>query len=107
MHSPFNLRPLAAAIALLCASAGAIAAPPSQADLVKLVEQLSQRMEKLEQRNADLERELRASRAPHAAPQTPTASAIEQRVQALEAHQVQMERSLESDTIRTWCASSA
>lgn len=84
------LKPLAAAL-LLCA-AGAANAAPSMDDLARTVQQLNQRLEKLEQRNAELERELRAGQA--AAPAT-----VEQRIQKLEAQQAQVTQSLEADTL--------
>ena len=87
------------ALALFCAIGSAVAAPPSQADLVRLVEKLNQRMERLEQRNAELERELRNDRAPQASGKTPGAADVEKRVQALETRQEEVARSLESDTI--------
>lgn len=98
MRSPFPRKPLAVAIALLCVAGAAAAAPPPQADL-RLVEKLNRRMERLEQRNAELERELRNTRAQQADPKTPAAADIEKRVQTLEAQQSQVARSLDSDTI--------
>jgi high affinity Mn2+ porin len=95
MRTPSRMKPLALAAALFCVAAGAMAGPPSQADLLKLVEKLNQRMERLEQRNADLERELRGSRAQ----QTPPAADLDKRLQVLEQHQEGIARSLESDTI--------
>jgi high affinity Mn2+ porin len=95
MHISSPLKPLALAAALLCA-AGSAGAAPAQADLAKLLEKLNQRVERLEQRNAELERELRAGRAVQvAAP----ASDVEKRVQTLEKQQEQLARSLESDAI--------
>src|SRR3990167_1734467 len=61
MRVSWPMKSPAAAVALLYASVSAAAAPPSQTDLVRLVEQLNQRMERLEQHNAELERELGAS----------------------------------------------
>ena len=94
MQLSMRLRPLALAAALLCAG-GAHAAPPSQADLIKQIEKLSQRMERLEQRNAELERELRDSRKQPAVP----AAELEQRLKALEQNQEGIAKSLESDAI--------
>lgn len=99
MVHPFSLKPLALAAALLCAAAsGANAAAPSQADLLTLVEKLNQRMERLEQRNAELEQELRAGGRQR---QTKGASErdVERRVLALEKQQENLTRSLDSDTI--------
>lgn len=85
------------AAALLCGASGALAAQPTQADLIRMLEKLNQRVEKLEQRNAELERELRDSRAQQQ--QAAPAAAIEQRVQALEQQQDRIAKGLESDTI--------
>lgn len=98
MRHPLPLKPLALA-ALLCVAGAASAAAPSQADLVRLVEKLNQRMELLEQRNAVLERELRDGRAPQPPVRAASGSDVEQRVQVLEKQQEQMARSLESDAI--------
>ncbi|HJV83475.1 carbohydrate porin [Noviherbaspirillum sp.] len=91
-----QLKPLAIAVALICAAGGAHAAPQSQAELIKLIEKLNQRMERLEQRNAALERELRDSRKQ--AQQGPAAE-VEKRLKALEQHQEGIAMGLESDTI--------
>jgi len=99
MSISLPLKPRALAFALSCAMGSAVAAPLSQADLMQLVDRLNQRMERLEQRNAELERELHKDRAPQAASTTPAAAKVEQRVQALEAQQAEVSRSLESDTI--------
>ncbi|NVD97013.1 carbohydrate porin [Massilia sp. BJB1822] len=85
---------LALGAALLCAAAGAQAAP-SQAELIKLLEKLNQRVERLEQRNTELERELRAAHAP----QSQAAANVEERVQVLEKQQESLARSLETDAI--------
>lgn len=94
MFSRPSLKPLAAAIALICAAGSTAAATPSEKDLARMVQQLNQRMEKLEQRNAELERELRNSRA-----QPPAASTTEQRIQKLEEQQARVAQSLEADTL--------
>ncbi len=95
MRRLIPMKPLALAAALLCA-AGSAAAAPSQAELVKLLEKLNQRVERLEQRNAELERELRTNRTQA---QTAAGGNVEQRVQALEKQQETLARSLESDNI--------
>lgn len=97
MCCPALLKPLVAAVAFALAAGSAVAAPPSNVELVQLLEKLNQRVEKLEQRNAELERELRANRAQEA--HAPAAADIEKRVQTLEAHQAHVEKSLESSTI--------
>lgn len=99
MRISWPLKSLAAAVALLYSAVSAVAAPPSQTDLVRLVEQLNQRMERLEQRNAELEHEPRNSRAQQTNAKTPAATDIEKRLQALEVQQAQVASSLESDTI--------
>ncbi|MDC8756639.1 carbohydrate porin [Janthinobacterium fluminis] len=96
MRISFALKPLAAA-ALLCAASGAGAASHGARELQQLVAKLGERMERLEQRNAELERELRASRA--AAPAAPAPAAIEQRVTALESQQARTAAGLDSDRL--------
>ena len=96
MRARFQLKPLALAAALFCAVGGAHAAPPSQGELIKLMEKLNQRMERLEQRNAELERELRDSRKQR--PAAPAAD-VEKRLQTLEQQQESIAKSLESDAI--------
>ncbi|MGE5649860.1 carbohydrate porin [Noviherbaspirillum sp. UKPF54] len=88
-------KPLALAAALLCGASGAVAAPPTQAELIRMLEKLNQRVERLELRNADLERELRDSRALPQAAQP----AVEQRLQTLEQHQERIAKGLENDSI--------
>lgn len=98
MRRPLPLKPLALAVALLCAGSGANAAP-SQAELVKLLEKLNQRVERLEQRNAELERELRGGGVQQRHAGNAPGSDVEKRVQALERQQEDMVRSLENDTL--------
>jgi len=99
MRAPLPLKPLAAMVALLCASVGAAAAGPTTDDLQLLVEKLNQRMEKLEQRNADLERELRGAH-PSQKKAVPSATVdVEKRIQALEAQQARTSESLDSDRL--------
>ncbi|GAB3543724.1 hypothetical protein GCM10027343_17590 [Noviherbaspirillum agri] len=97
MHPALPLKPLALAAALFCVGSNAIAAP-SQAELIKILEKLNQRVERLEQRNAELERELSASSPQQRQAGTPE-SDVERRVQALEKQQENLARSLESDNI--------
>lgn len=89
-------KPLALAAALFSAIGCAHAAAPSQADLIKLLEKLNQRMERLEQRNAELERELRDTRKQQ---QTAPAANVEKRLQTLEQQQDNIAKSLDSDRI--------
>ena len=87
-----------AAVLSLGAAGGAHAA--TNAQLANLLEKLNQRMQKLEQVNADLQRELSASRATApAAVQAPAALAVEQRLQALEQQQTLLNQSLETEFI--------
>jgi high affinity Mn2+ porin len=99
MQFPLSMKPLAFAVTLFCAWGNASAAPPSAANLARLVQQLNQRMERLEQRNAELERELLSSRTQQDQPQASPAAEIEKRVQTLEANQTRVIKGLESDTI--------
>lgn len=102
MRSSMLLKPMALALALMCANSGALAATPAKsgkANLANALEQLNQRMEKLEQRNAELERELQASRAQQAIAKPAAAAEMEQRVQTLEAQQTQVVRALDKETI--------
>lgn len=96
MRGHLQRKPLALAAALFCAAGAAHAAPPSAAELTRLVEKLNQRMERLEQRNTELERELRDSRKPAQA--TPS-TGIEKRLQLLEQQQEGIAKSLDSDTL--------
>ncbi len=94
-----SLKPLVAGVALLCA-AGSAAAVPSTDDLARMLQQLNQRLEKLEQRNVELERELHANQAQAAPnPSTGTSSTVEQRIQQLEAQQARVAQGLGSDTL--------
>lgn len=90
MARAFPARPLAAAV--LFALAHPAVAAPGQAELAKLLEQLTARLERVEQRNAQLEAELRAVKGQPAA-------AMEQRLQALEQEQKRVAESLETDTV--------
>ncbi len=100
MRCPPPLKTLVVATALaLGAAGGASAATNTQLD--KLLEQLNQRVQKLEQANADLQRELAARRAGVAATQAPASgpTALERRLLALEQQQTVLAHSLEQDTI--------
>lgn len=102
MRRALSMKPLALAAALLCATGGANAAPPSQAELIQLLEKLNDRVERLERRNAELERELRTGRAQQTQQHqagTASDSDVEKRIQALEKQQESLARSLENDTI--------
>lgn len=87
---PFKPKPLASILAgiLLAGALPAFAAEPSQAELLKEMRRLTERMEKLEARNAELEKKAQL---------TPTELA--QRVKALEENNARMETALESDRL--------
>lgn len=96
MGIPLPLKPWVVAIALLGTATSVIGAPsPSADDLQQMLVTLNQRMERLEQRNAELERELHAIRV------VPTSATteIEKRVQTLETQQATTMESLQSDTL--------
>lgn len=84
------LKPLALAAALMAASGTAAAADPTQTELIQELKQLSARLEKIEKRNAELEKRLEA-----AAP----SGALEQRVKSLEESRAGVEKGLESENI--------
>jgi len=84
-RSPLQWALLAAALL----SGPALAEQPLSADLRSLLDKLNARIEKLEQRNAELERQI----------DKPGAKAIEKRLQALEATQAGIDKGLESDSI--------
>ena len=97
MRCPLPLNALALSLALGLAGA-AHAAKPAQ--LAELLKQLTERVNKLEAANAQLQRELAASRAaPPATLAMVPSRQLEQRVQALEQQQTQLADSLEGDTI--------
>lgn len=91
---PFKPKHLAAALAgvILAGALPAFAASPSQADLIKELRRLSERLETLETRNAELEKKLQA---PSAAPD----ALLAQRIKALEENNVRTESALDSDRL--------
>ncbi|MDO8770039.1 MAG: carbohydrate porin [Burkholderiaceae bacterium] len=98
MRCPLPLKTLVVATALgLGAAGGASAATNTQ--LAELLEKLNQRVQKLEQANADLQRELAASRAVAVTAPAPATPAMEKRLQALEQQQTVLAESLDKDTI--------
>lgn len=97
MRCPLPLNVLVLSLAL-GASGAAQAAKPAQ--LAQLLKQLTERVNKLEVANAQLQRELAATRATAATPTAVVApTKLEQRVQALEQQQTRLADSLERDTI--------
>jgi high affinity Mn2+ porin len=95
-----KLRMKSVALAVLLSAglaSGADAA--SNAELAALLDKLNRRVDKLEQDNARLQRELAASRAAPTAVAAAPAPALEQRVQVLEQQQAQLHKSLDADTI--------
>ncbi len=91
MAGPVVLRALVLGSALLVAQG--VAATPTEDNLVKLVRQLSERLEKLERRNAELEQRLNAAMPDSAAAEN------EKRLRALEKTQQEIARGLDVDTI--------
>jgi hypothetical protein len=97
MRCPLPLQTVALALAL---GLGGSAHAATNAQLAELLQQLNARVNKLEQANADLQRELAASRASTAqAAASPQSAPLERRVQALEQHQTLLADSLDRDTI--------
>src|SRR3989338_6161979 len=91
---PFKYKHLAAALAgvMLAGALPAYAAGPSQAELMKELHRLSERLEKLETRNAELEKK---AQTPPAKPEAELA----QRIKALEENNARMESALDSDRL--------
>ncbi|MFN3397721.1 MAG: carbohydrate porin [Sulfurimicrobium sp.] len=91
---PFKPGYLAASLAgiMLASSLPAVAAEPSQSELLKELRRLSERMEKLEARNAELEKKLQST------PAKPDEE-LAQRVKTLEENNARMETALESDRL--------
>jgi len=98
MRCPLPLKTVVLALAL---GLGGGAHAATNAQLAELLQQLSQRVNKLEQANAELQRELTATRtaAAQSAAAAPQAAPLERRVQALEQQQAQLADSMEQDTI--------
>lgn len=85
----FTRRHLAMAITLIFAS-GAASAANSEDELMRELKRLSARLEKIEQRNAELEKKLEATAAP---------AAMEQRVKSLEEGQARVAKGLDDENI--------
>ncbi|WP_066704852.1 carbohydrate porin [Curvibacter delicatus] len=87
-------------LVLACAALLAVPAwaAPSQEELLQLLTKLSQRLDQLEKRNSELEKQLQSQQARAAAPVAPS-PALEQRVQQLEQAQVKIDKGLESESI--------
>lgn len=77
--------------ALLCAGNGAQAETAVDARLMELVQKLNDRVERLERRNAELEKQI--------APQTAPTAEIDRRLRSLEHANAQLEKSLDSESI--------
>lgn len=92
MACPLPLTSMAFAVALGLGTAGGAHAA-TNAQLSDLLEKLNERVQRLEQVNADLQRKLTTRDAA-----TP-ATVMEQRLQMLEQHHTTLSRSLETDTI--------
>ncbi len=91
---PFKHKHLAAALAsvMLAGALPAFAAGLPQAELLKELRRLSERLEKLETRNTELEKK---AQTPSTAPDTKLA----QRIKMLEEHNARMETALDSDRL--------
>lgn len=91
------LTPSVLALAIAAALGNAVAAPLSSVELERQLQQLTARMEKLEQRNTALEDELRATRAQK--DRGAVATGIDQRVLVLEQQQQRIDQGLQSDRL--------
>jgi hypothetical protein len=80
------------AAAVLLVGAAPACAERADANLLELIEKLAQRLEILEKRNAELEKQVQGGRAQ-------PAPGIEQRVQALEENNAKISKGLESENI--------
>lgn len=85
--------------ALLGVGSASSAGATTSAELAAMLEQLSARVLRLEQANAELQRQLAASRAAGPVSDAPTSPVLEQRVKALEQQQSQLGKSLETETL--------
>lgn len=84
----FRMKTVALAVAGLCAAGPACAGDTSQAELIKELRRLSERLEKLEKHNADLERKLQSQGEP-----------LAPRVKALEDYTARIEKGLASENV--------
>ncbi len=101
-HASLRAVPRALFLALgLTAVGGAQAAAPSQEDMLRMMQEMSARIDRLEQRNAKLERELKAARTPQVEAKAKDAAPakLEARVQALEEQQVKIAADLEKESL--------
>jgi hypothetical protein len=93
----------AASRPLLLAYAATLALPanaaPSQEELLQLLMKLNNRLDQLEKRNQDLEKQLQAQQRPTPAPPRQASPVLEQRVQRLEDAQAKIDKGLESESI--------
>ncbi len=85
------MKRLVLAVALLCAGNGAQAESAVDAKLMELVQQLNDRVDRLERRNAELEKQVN--------PQTAPTADIDRRLRSLEQANAELEKSLDSNTI--------
>lgn len=97
MRCPHPLKTLVLATALGLGTAGGASAA-TNTQLADLLEKLNQRVQKLERANADLQRELAASRSAAAGAPTTAPTTVERRLLALEQQQTVLTQSLEQDT---------
>lgn len=86
------MRPLALAATLFAALPAHAAS--SEAELMKLIQKLGERVDKLEKRNAELEQQIQSSGAT-----APPPADLEKRVESLEQAQAQVTKGLESENV--------
>jgi len=92
MAHVFARRPLVVLVAVaMCASTGARAAPTTS-DILAEIKRLSERVAKLEQRNTELEAQLKQQ-------QQPVSPQLEERVKALEEYKTGIEAALEKEDV--------
>ncbi len=91
MTPSLPMKRLVLAVALLCAGSGAQAAAAADTQLLQVIQRLNDRLERLEQRNAELEKQIK--------PQTMPTADIDRRLRLLEQASAQVETGLDSDTL--------
>ncbi|MES2771320.1 MAG: carbohydrate porin [Pseudomonadota bacterium] len=92
MTPHFSMKQLTLGMAMLCAAGSVPAATKAEAKLLQLVQQLNERLERLEQRNTSLEQQVKA-------PNLSLPTELDQRVRSLENANAQLEKSLASERI--------
>lgn len=95
MTAKFPVTRLALAVAMACVGNGALAAASEDQELMKLIRQLSSRVERLEKRNAELEQRVGTAA-------TTGAATVAERLQVLEQANTRLEESLDSNEISAY-----